>query len=214
MSRRDLDRIDAAARATVTLLMLAAMILGFMLALAKAAGATALDCAVTTECSSVYTEHATEGTIEHEQWVSGSASLPDPAEIEDGNLQFARKKRHHCTAAEEYDSLLAGVLAGNGQGYYLDADGSTLWSAKRERVTRCRPANMAKFDHLKDMHHSLSLGHWLRWSESWSTIDRRWEVICRTVIGGTPAPVPEPSTVLLLGSGMLGLAWVARGGRR
>lgn len=217
MSERDRELMGTA-QGVVTLLIWVAMILGFMLVVkAKVAGATAIDCTVTSECSTISAEKIQSGSIEHEQWVAGSVVWPglDTEALE--RLQDkieAKRKRNHCTAAGEYDTLLAGVLAGNVDGYYLDADGSTIWSKKRERITRCMPADFDNkaLQSLADLSpHHLSIGHWLRWTERWQTIERFAQTICRSIINPPPSsPVPEPSTVLLFGVGISCIALVGR----
>lgn len=216
MSRRDFDRIDAAARSTVTLLLWAAMILGFMLAMAKVAGATATDCTVTTECTTVAVEHISVGSVEHVEWITEQVAVPviGPALLERVTAK-SKGKRYHCTEAGEYDAMLAAVLSGSGDGNYLDPDGSTILTPQRERITRCAPADLAGSgkgaSHINHLPHYLTIGHWLRWTEQWRTIDTDIQTICRTIINGpSTAPVPEPSTILLFGAGLAGVAAVGR----
>ena len=216
MSRDNLERIEAAAHATVTLLMWFAMIIGFMLALAKVACATAIDCTVTTECTTIASEHVAEGLIEHTQWISEQVAVPviDQALL-DRIAAKSKANRYHCTEDGEYDAMLATVLSGVGNGNYLDPDGSTIWTPKRERITRCAPADFAGSGqgarHINHLPHYLTIGHWLRWTEQWRTIEADIQTICRTVINGpVSSPVPEPSTLLLFGAGIAGVAAVGR----
>lgn len=196
------------AQGTVTLLVWCFMIICFFLVLkARLAGATAIDCTTTTECTTVERDTTTSGTIEHAEWIVDKWPGFD-REIIDRMQDKIASKKFHCIEAGEYDSILAGITSGSDSGYYLDADGSTIWSSKRERITRCLPANIA-FDHNKDLHHSLTIGHWLRWTESWQTVEHFVETICKTTIGGN-SPVPEPSTLLLFGVGIAGIGLVGR----
>ena len=205
---------------------------------ARPARATLVDCGeyCGTSCTTESGVTLTSESIEHREWIS---TAPVIAPVTLYRATHA-KQMQHCTSADQYELLFAAVTSGvhgsygidgadtdvgttnadtAGGGYTLDQDGSTLWSADRsDRVYRCAAPVFRHGSHLAALSSSsLVSGYRSEWFERFEHRNEWTRTVCITdCCGGSvsPATVPEPSTVVLFGLGVVGLSGMARRVRR
>lgn len=176
--------------------------------LASTANATMTECTTVCcekKCTESITTESWQETINHREWIAAIS----PVVLHNAGAQ---KPFVHCTDPDDYDTMFLAIRDGEGEGYYLDKDGSTIWSNDRkERMYRCAPPKFTEKG-IASISPKMD-GYWKDWDEliyssrSWSTTDC---VDGCCVSWGEPAPVPEPTTALLFCMGVLSLAGYAR----
>lgn len=153
----------------------------------------------------------TKEEISHKEWVNYPVISPVAMH------KAAKKEFIHCTDPNEYDVMFKAITNGEGDGYYLDKDGTTIYSFDRkEKIYRCAPIKK-----VPALNHNFSYGldgklisgYWSEWSE-WVTSSNPWSKwtctdVCKEC-NNPSSPVPEPATVLMFGIGILALSYFNR----
>lgn len=175
------------------------------------AGATMVEktidhCSGTWECHQQEISFHEEGDTTKTEQVWNPGVIVNPGRGDGGEKN--RSKWKHCTDPALFDMIHAG--ASDGLPGYTIIDDETMKDANGDIMSRCRPAVFAHVE--KKQRRPAGWWETIYTQEHWSLDWTELIEVCTFNPPG-PAPVPEPSTILMFGAGLAGVAGIYRGRR-